>query len=238
MADAQGAPRSHSAAALEGIALLKQGCKVQKYTQNHAKAKLTTFKLSDDERTLSWEGEGVGGMLSSLSGKRRSIELADILEVVVGHEGALFRDGEESSGQANLALSLILMPSLPEARAVTEDIEDRLCPSPRSAHARPRVHRRRAVRPLAGACVAVPCHHSISVIPVRFPTPFMPCPWMIVHLPCAVTTQAALRALADDPDPQVPSGGPRSRWASGPHPQPNLTPTPTLTLTLALTRQP
>ena len=115
MADAQGAPRSHSAAALEGIALLKQGCKVQKYSQNHAKAKLTTFKLSDDERTLSWEGEGVGGMLSSLSGKRRSIELADILEVVVGHEGALFRDGEESSGQANLALSLILMPSLPEA---------------------------------------------------------------------------------------------------------------------------
>ena len=71
--------------------------------------------MSDDERTLSWEGEGVGGMLSSLSGKRRSIELADILEVVVGHEGALFRDGEESSGQANLALSLILMPSLPEA---------------------------------------------------------------------------------------------------------------------------
>ena len=67
MADAQGAPKSHSAAALEGIALLKQGCKVQKYSQNHAKAKLTTFKLSDDERTLSWEGEGVGGMLSSLS---------------------------------------------------------------------------------------------------------------------------------------------------------------------------
>ena len=84
MADAQGAPKSHSAAALEGIALLKQGCKVQKYSQNHAKAKLTTFKLSHDERTLSWEGEGVGGMLSSLSGKRRSIELADILEVVVG----------------------------------------------------------------------------------------------------------------------------------------------------------
>lgn len=111
----QGRARSHSAAAQEGIALLKQGCKVQKYSQNHAKVTLTTFTLSSDERTLSWDGVGVGGMLSSLSGKRRSIELADILEVFVGHEGAL--EGAPSlqdSLQTNLALSLIMMPSLPE----------------------------------------------------------------------------------------------------------------------------
>ena len=113
----QGRPRSHSAAAQEGIALLKQGCKVQKYSQNHAKVTLTTFNLSSDERTLSWDREGVGGMLSSLSGKRRSIALADVLEVVVGHEGALFLHDQEQpsqSMQTNLALSLILLPSLPE----------------------------------------------------------------------------------------------------------------------------
>jgi hypothetical protein len=133
MSDAQGARRSHSAAALEGIALLKQGCKVQKYSQNHAKATLTTFRLSDDERTLLWDREGVGGMLSSLSGKRRSIELADILEVVVGHEGALFRDGEESSGQANLALSLILMPSLPEAPECSDGGKPEAKPEERAA---------------------------------------------------------------------------------------------------------
>ena len=113
----QGRPRSHSAAAQEGIALLKQGCKVQKYSQNHTKVTLTTFNLSSDERTLSWDREGVGGMLSSLSGKRRSIALADVLEVVVGHEGALFLHDQEQPSQSlqtNLALSLILLPSLPE----------------------------------------------------------------------------------------------------------------------------
>ena len=66
-----------SAAADEGIALLKQGCKVLKYNRHH-KAALTAFTLSEDEHTLFWEGHGVGGLMSKLGGKRRSVELADV----------------------------------------------------------------------------------------------------------------------------------------------------------------
>ena len=112
----QGRPKTHSAAAQEGIALLKQGCKVKKYSQNHRRATLTSFTLSEDEHTLSWDREGVGGMLSSLGGKRRSIELANVLEVIVGHERELFQEhGQPSPSvpddlQTNLALSLILKP--------------------------------------------------------------------------------------------------------------------------------
>ena len=184
MSDAQGARRSHSAAALEGIALLKQGCKVQKYSQNHAKATLTTFRLSDDERTLLWDREGVGGMLSSLSGKRRSIELADILEVVVGHEGALFRDGEESSGQANLALSLILMPSLPEAPECSDGGKPEAKPEERAALDLAFTDDEQFGLWLVPLRVMpYPCHATPSpAIPCPFPTPAMPYPWMIVHL--------------------------------------------------------
>ena len=60
---------------------------------------------------------------------------------------------------------------------------------------------------------------------------------MIVHLPYAVTTQAALRALlADDPDPPGPLRRTSFEVGIGPSPSPSPspyppTPTPTLTLT-------
>ena len=49
--------RTH--AAVEGIRLLKKGCPGVKYSRK-GKPRQTTFKLSEDESRLSWEGRGVG----------------------------------------------------------------------------------------------------------------------------------------------------------------------------------
>ena len=55
-----------SPTALEGIAMLKRGCIATKYGRA-GKPHKVTFTLSIDERTLSWQGNG---LISSLIGKQ------------------------------------------------------------------------------------------------------------------------------------------------------------------------
>ena len=101
-----------SAAAEEGIALLKRGSKVHKHNRS-GKSALTVFTLSADERTISWEGHGIGTKL--LNNKKRSVDLHEVLEVLVGHESALFQQtAEDRLSEAHLSISLILLPSLPD----------------------------------------------------------------------------------------------------------------------------
>ena len=129
-----------SVTAVEGLALLKRGSVATKYSR-HGKQRRTRFTLSADERTLSWERKGVSdkqataqdgahGKCAALRelivdsargsaewlGQRRSIAIADVLEVLVGQQSAKFVKHrhrtalqKQAATAAHLSLTLVLV---------------------------------------------------------------------------------------------------------------------------------
>jgi hypothetical protein len=133
-----------SVTAVEGLALLKRGSGATKYAR-HGKQRRTRFTLSADERTLSWERKGVSdkqaaaqdgaqGKCAALGtalmelivdsardsaewlGQRRSIAIADVLEVLVGQQSANFIKHrhrtalqKQAATAAHLSLTLVLV---------------------------------------------------------------------------------------------------------------------------------
>ena len=129
-----------SVTAVEGLALLKRGSVATKYSR-HGKQRRTRFTLSADERTLSWERKGVSdkqataqdgahGKCAALRelivdsargsaewlGQRRSIAIADVLEVLVGQQSAKFVKHrhrtalqKQAPTAAHLSLTLVLV---------------------------------------------------------------------------------------------------------------------------------
>ena len=132
-----------SVTAVEGLALLKRGSVATKYSR-HGKQRRTRFTLSTDERTLSWERKGVSdkqataqdgahGKCAALRelivdsargsaewlGQRRSIAIADVLEVLVGQQSAKFVKHrhrtalqKQAPTAAHLSLTLVLVTAL------------------------------------------------------------------------------------------------------------------------------
>ena len=132
-----------SVTAVEGLALLKRGSVATKYSR-HGKQRRTRFTLSADERTLSWERKGVSdkqataqdgahGKCAALRelivdsargsaewlGQRRSIAIADVLEVLVGQQSAKFVKHrhrtalqKQAPTAAHLSLTLVLVTAL------------------------------------------------------------------------------------------------------------------------------
>ena len=64
--------------AIEGIAMLKAGCQASKFGKQGAPHS-TTFTLSPDERTLSWQGSGLGKFLPK--GEARSVQLSESVQL-------------------------------------------------------------------------------------------------------------------------------------------------------------
>jgi len=104
-ASARSLPIMRSAAAAEGISLLKSGCVAAKFGKQgtpHA----TTFTLSLDERTLSWAARGV---VSGLLPRSRAVDLRHVSRLLVGRESAVFeryRGRLSAPGRDYLSLSL------------------------------------------------------------------------------------------------------------------------------------
>ena len=73
----------------------------------------TTFRLSDDEQKLSWDGAGLG-KLNVLKGERY-VRVSSFLELLVGHESAVFQRSGSAAAASNmhLSLSLVLSQALP-----------------------------------------------------------------------------------------------------------------------------
>ena len=105
-------PPKRSAAAVEGIAMLKAGAPAQKSGRS-GKPHATTFRLSDDEQKLSWDGAGLG-KLNVLKGERY-VRVSSFLELLVGHESAVFQRSGSAAAASNmhLSLSLVLSQALP-----------------------------------------------------------------------------------------------------------------------------
>jgi len=91
-----------------------------KYTRT-GKPRETKFKLSDDEQMLSWEG-GHGGLTAPVKmvrGERRSIQITEILEVMLGMESKVFSlhkdrvGGADEIPMAHVSMTLVLVGSLP-----------------------------------------------------------------------------------------------------------------------------
>ena len=111
-----GSKNSRSPTAIAGINLLKNGCMAIKYTRT-GKPRETKFKLSDDEQTLSWEG-GHGGLTAPVKmarGERRSIQITEILEVMLGMESKVFSlhkdriGGADEIPMAHVSMTLVLV---------------------------------------------------------------------------------------------------------------------------------
>ena len=86
-----------SGAAVEGITRLKQGAAAFKYPDEEKSAigmkqkpHLKTFKLDDDETTVSWEATTLGKVFRAKS--NRSVLLDDVLELQVGDPNAAKED--------------------------------------------------------------------------------------------------------------------------------------------------
>ena len=95
--------------------MLKLGSTVLKFGRQ-GKPHQAVFKLADDESSLSWE-DGQGGLrgsISSLAGKlqnkKRSVRIADMVELLVGIESNVARRNA-TDAEANLCLSLLVMPA-------------------------------------------------------------------------------------------------------------------------------
>eukprot|EP00965_Chrysotila_dentata_P108495 3583217-Pleurochrysis_carterae.AAC.4 len=109
---AQAAPEHvearRSAAAREGIALLKRGASALKYSRS-GKPRATLFRLSPQEHELSWEGAGLSKLV--VKHERRAVEISEISAISVGRQSDAFRrssGGEASPGAAHLSFSLHL----------------------------------------------------------------------------------------------------------------------------------
>ena len=81
-----------SGTALEGIRMLKHGCTAHKYGRS-GRPHTVAFKLSQDERTLSWQGKrkSLGGRLPLPGTDERSVALSAVSQLLVGRESAVFR---------------------------------------------------------------------------------------------------------------------------------------------------
>lgn len=94
--------------------MLKKGCVALKFGRQ-GKPHPATFKLSDDETTLSWE-DGRGGLAGSFSNfagkmanKKRSVQISDVASMLVGAESNVFkRSIEGDDGDVSLCLSLLI----------------------------------------------------------------------------------------------------------------------------------
>ena len=114
-------PPKRSAAAVEGIAMLKAGAPAQKSGRS-GKPHATTFRLSDDEQKLSWDGAGLG-KLNVLKGERY-VRVSSFLELLVGHESAVFQRSGSAAAASNmhLSLSLVLSQALPARPSSMSDV--------------------------------------------------------------------------------------------------------------------
>jgi len=92
--------------------MLKAGSKATKYSRR-GKPHACIFKLSADERVLSWEA-GIGRSVLKRAA-RRSVLMSDVVALEVGMSTDVMRRHADAAGEANahLALSLVLIYSLP-----------------------------------------------------------------------------------------------------------------------------
>jgi len=109
-----------SPTAIAGIRLLKSGCEAVKYSRR-GQPRSTTFRLSDDEQTLSWDA-GHGGITAPVKmakGERRNVKITEILDVLLGMESKIFTLHKDATGggtehpMAHVSMTLVLVGSLP-----------------------------------------------------------------------------------------------------------------------------
>ena len=92
--------------------MLKQGCTAMKHGRKGT-PHLCRFWLSEDDASLCWEDQqrGTAAALATkmAGGKRRSIRLADVVDVIFGAESSVFMRGESmDASEKSLCLSLLL----------------------------------------------------------------------------------------------------------------------------------
>ena len=91
--------------AREGVGMLKRGCSVTKYGRS-GKPHAVTFKLLEDEDTLTWKKEGMS-IRDSLGGKKdekRKVSLRSVSLLKIGRETAVFQrfqDPRASAGRVS-----------------------------------------------------------------------------------------------------------------------------------------
>ncbi|KAL1496686.1 hypothetical protein AB1Y20_014280 [Prymnesium parvum] len=113
-----GRSRGASEAGDAGVAMLKQGSKAMKYSRR-GKPHVCLFKLSEDERVLSWEPSTGRSVLKRAV--HRSINLADVVHVEVGFSTEVMKRHSDEAN-CHLALSLVLNAS-PPADDAADDAE-------------------------------------------------------------------------------------------------------------------
>ena len=95
----------------EGIALLKRGATVIKFSRV-GKASVATLRLSADEQLLTWRGKDSGFKL--INKDKRELEVSAIGRVAIGRDMPIFMRAKEAAaakGHAHLSLSLVMRPS-------------------------------------------------------------------------------------------------------------------------------
>ena len=105
-----GSKTQRSPTAIAGINLLKSGCDAVKYTRN-GKPRQTKFRLSADEKTLSWDG-GHGGLTAPVKmarGERRNVAITEILEIMLGMESKVFSLHKDQLGMQNHPMAHVSM---------------------------------------------------------------------------------------------------------------------------------
>ena len=111
-------PARRSEAALEGLRLLKQGCRATKYSKR-GKPHACVFRLSDDERTLTWE-VGLGRAVLTRAA-RRSVDMSDVVALQIGFSSEVMkRHVEGLHAPAAHTLSLLMIHSLPKPPSAEE----------------------------------------------------------------------------------------------------------------------
>ena len=99
-----------SETAAAGVALLKRGAEVIKFSRS-GKPAVTLIHLSEDESMISWKKHGRLGR----SAKDRSVALRGVSRLDIGRESAAFQaarpDKARGAGAAHLSLSLVLKPT-------------------------------------------------------------------------------------------------------------------------------
>ena len=127
--------RTPLTAVQEGLALLKRGSQVTKHGRS-GRPHATQLVLSDDETTLTWEAAtrrrasleraasiGLRTLRRGGEEKSRSVRIADVVELLVGHESAVFRRSGGGDATAHLSITLQLTGSLP-APPSADDADD------------------------------------------------------------------------------------------------------------------
>jgi hypothetical protein len=99
--------KARSEAAVEGIALLKRGCDVIKFSSKSSKPAVTLLRLSINEAELSWQRHGLAALKRKSEG--RVLQIRDVTGLLVGRESATFqRAHDDAHGAVHLSLSLVL----------------------------------------------------------------------------------------------------------------------------------